>query len=364
MTHTIACDVTLPLGAFPLAVRFTSHARVTGIFGRSGVGKSSLLEAMIGLRPGARGRVVVDGRVWLDDTAGVCVPVEARDVGYVPQAGRLFPHLTVRGNLEAGERRARERDVDVASMRAHVLDVLELAPHLDKPVSVLSGGERQRVALARALCSAPRCLVLDEPLASLDVTLATRLLTFILRVREAFDVPMIVVSHAPLEIAALCEHVIALDAGRVIAEGTPHDVLADRAVLGEVQGRLRSVFRVEPVRGADDGSRVRIVGSDVEIVTRRAHVGAAAPWTLSIPADAVLLARDALSASTASNELRARVVHVTPHAPFGIVHLALAPGLPPLLAEVTDASLARLGIEVGADVRAVFKASSCALLEA
>jgi molybdate transport system ATP-binding protein len=198
----IEIDIQLPLASFTLNVQTTLREQVTAIVGRSGSGKTSLLESIAGLRPRARGRLVIDG----DDISAL--PPESRRVGYVPQDLALFPHLDVRGNLLFGG-------------SAHfddVLEMLELAPLLDRAPALLSGGERQRVALGRALMTAPRLLLLDEPLASLDHPLRDRILLLLRRVRD-LGIPMLYVTHQPDEAAAIATWSLLLDAGRIAAAG-------------------------------------------------------------------------------------------------------------------------------------------------
>ncbi len=229
-----------------------------------------MLEALAGLRKSARGRIEVGGRTWLDTARGLRLPPEARGVGYVPQEMLLFPHLDVLGNLRLGERRARRSSRRLDPER--VLEVLELSPLARRPARELSGGERQRVALGRALCSAPELLLLDEPLASLDLPLRRRILPYLLRVREEFAIPTLFVSHDPSEMTLLASEVTVLDAGRSVARGRPEAVFGgDAGGVGEVgegivnvlEGRVESVgeslarIEIEPglvVAAADDGS--------------------------------------------------------------------------------------------------------------
>ncbi len=359
----LSCRVALPLGRFSLAVDFASTQQVTGVFGPSGAGKTSLLEAVIGLRRGAMGRIALGDEVWLDSARGVRLAPEKRDVGYVPQAGLLFPHLTVCGNLAVAERRARARGIDVVGARREIVDVLELGPLLEQPARVLSGGERQRVALARALCSGPRLLVLDEPLASLDVAMQRRLLPFLCRVREAFSVPMLLVSHSPLEINALCDRVLAMQDGVVVSEGRPMDVLSSvslRAASGPA--RPCAVFEVEARGHTSSAMQVRLSGSEVVVTVRGRHEDLGPRMLLSVPADAVILALAPPRELTAANVLAATVTQIDVKRPFAIVHCDLGVGLPPLLSEVTEDSLTRLRIGVGTALHAVFKASSCELV--
>lgn len=214
----------VPLDKFALEVDCQASQRVTGLFGPSGSGKTTWLEAMAGLRRKTQGRVTCGDAVWLDSEGGINLPPEERGVGYVPQDHLLFPHLNVRGNLEAGARRAVREGHDYEAVFKEAVRVLELEDLLERSVAGLSGGERQRVALGRALCSGPRLLMLDEPLASLDIPLRRRILPFLRRVRDSFQIPILIVSHNPVELQALCDEVIALREGQVIAQGNATEV--------------------------------------------------------------------------------------------------------------------------------------------
>lgn len=209
--------VRAPLGPFTLAVDLAAAARVTAVFGASGAGKTSLLEIVAGLRRPVSGRVLLNGRVLDDAEASVHLPPRRRRVGYVPQDDTLFPHLPVAANL--GYARAAP-----PSAAARVADVLELAPLLSRRPGGLSGGERRRVALGRALLSAPEVLLLDEPLTGLDAPLKERVLSYLVRVRDTFAIPMLYVSHAPEEVLSLAEDVLVLEHGRVVTRGRPSDV--------------------------------------------------------------------------------------------------------------------------------------------
>ncbi len=225
-------DVRLPLAGFALEVDVTLRGRVVALFGPSGGGKTSLLEVVAGLRRPERGRVEVAGRGLGGDAAsGRWVPPEARRVGYVPQEGALFPHLSVRANVLYGCRPRRGEAAAAPGAErtpfslGSVVDTLEIGPLLARPsVAGLSGGERQRVALARALLAGPELLLLDEPLAGLDAALKARVLPYLVRVRDEFAVPMLLVTHAPAEVMALCDEAVVLERGRVMAQGHPRDL--------------------------------------------------------------------------------------------------------------------------------------------
>ncbi|HVE72199.1 MAG TPA: ATP-binding cassette domain-containing protein [Thermoanaerobaculia bacterium] len=193
-------EVVLPLAHFTLEVSLELDARTTALYGPSGAGKTSVLELIAGLRAPQSGRIELHGRDVTD------LPPRLRRVGYVPQDDALFPHMTVRQNVFYS------RGVKPA---AHVLDVLEIAPLLDRDVRRLSGGERKRVALARALLSDPEVLLLDEPLSGVDVALRDRVLEYLLRVREEFPVPAIYVTHQMAEVEAICDEIVQLERGRV-----------------------------------------------------------------------------------------------------------------------------------------------------
>ena len=212
----------LPLARFTLEVDATLDGRVTAIFGASGAGKTSLLEVIAGLRRPSAGVVRIDGVTLTDAGARSFVAPERRAVGYVPQEGALFPHLSARRNLLYGCDAARPRPSGLTF--DHVAAVLELSPLVDRAVGTLSGGEKQRIALGRALLAAPRLLLLDEPLAGLDAPLRERLLPYLARVRDEFAIPMLYVTHSPDEVVALCDDVLVIAAGRVAARGRPIDL--------------------------------------------------------------------------------------------------------------------------------------------
>lgn len=201
-------DVVLPLAHFELRVTADLSARSTAVFGPSGAGKTSLLEVIAGLRRPRAGRVFINDRVVFDER--VHVPSRERRVGYVPQDDALFPHLSVRRNVLYGARDDRAL--------AHVMQVLDITHVLDRGVQRLSGGERKRVALARALLANPEVLLLDEPLAGLDVELRTRVLDYLVRVRDEFPIPIIYVTHLLDEARAICEEIVVLDRGQVVRQ--------------------------------------------------------------------------------------------------------------------------------------------------
>jgi len=210
-------DVTKQLGEFTLAASFASEGRVTGLFGASGAGKTSLINMIAGLLRPDRGTIAIDGEM-LDDTAkAVHVPAWRRRIGYVFQDARLFPHLDVAENLDYGRRM--NRLGDDSEQRRRVAELLDIGHLLDRRPGKLSGGERQRVALGRALLSKPRLLLLDEPLGSLDEGRRAEILPYLVRLRDEARIPMVYVSHDPAELRQLATQIVMLHRGRVTAFG-------------------------------------------------------------------------------------------------------------------------------------------------
>jgi molybdate transport system ATP-binding protein len=208
----ITLDFRLAQGDFTLELHETLGAGITALFGPSGAGKTTTLDAIAGLRTPTRGKIVVGERT-LFEFGKIDLPPHQRRVGYVPQDPALFPHMNVRRNVLYGRRPGQRLALET------VTQVLEVGTLLDRRVADLSGGERQRVALARALMSAPDVLLLDEPLAAVDVERRRRILPYLLRVRDDLRVPVVYVSHDRAEVDRLADRVIVMDAGRVVDRG-------------------------------------------------------------------------------------------------------------------------------------------------
>src|SRR5437868_3295925 len=210
-------DVSKQLGEFSLQASFASEGRVTGLFGVSGAGKTSLINMIAGLLRPDRGGIDIDDETLDDTAAGVHVPAHRRRIGYVFQDARLFPHLDVRQNIDYGRRM--NRLADDHAQRARVTDLLDIGSLLDRRPGKLSGGEKQRVALGRALLSRPRLLLLDEPLGSLDEERKAEILPYLVRLRDHSAIPMIYVSHSADEVRTLATQVLIVQQGRIAARG-------------------------------------------------------------------------------------------------------------------------------------------------
>jgi len=213
----LAVDVEKSLGALQLKVRFQAAGGATALFGPSGAGKTSVVNMIAGLLTPDRGAIALDGTVLFDAAAKIDLPPHLRRIGYVFQEGRLFPHMSVRQNLDYGRRvSGGPRDPKDLARIAALLDIGHL---LDRRPRLLSGGERQRVAVGRALLMRPRLLLLDEPLASLDVAHKREILPYLVRLRDEAGIPIVYVSHTPAELRRIATTVVRLDAGRVVGAG-------------------------------------------------------------------------------------------------------------------------------------------------
>jgi molybdate transport system ATP-binding protein len=210
-------DVAKQLGDFSLRAAFSSEGRVTGLFGASGAGKTSLINIIAGLLRPDRGLVTLDGDTLDDTSGGIHVPPHRRRIGYVFQDARLFPHLDVRQNLDYGRRMNRFADEPV--QRKRVVDLLDIGHLLARRPGQLSGGERQRVAFGRALLSRPRLLLLDEPLGSLDEGRKVEILPYLVRLRDEAGIPMVYVSHDAAELRQLATQIVLLRHGQIAAFG-------------------------------------------------------------------------------------------------------------------------------------------------
>lgn len=219
--------IRLPLAGFTLEIDAALDQPITGIFGPSGAGKTSLLDLIAGLRRPLAGKLRLDHALLCDAEARTHLPPRLRRIGYVPQDLALFPHLTVRANLLYGHCADRAAADGIFTL-VHVAEVMEIAPLLGRDVITLSGGEQQRVAFARALLSAPRLLLLDEPMSSLDARLKARLFPYLRRIRDEFHIPLIYVSHDASELIALCDEVLLLERGRLIERAKPEALLNSR----------------------------------------------------------------------------------------------------------------------------------------
>ncbi|MEL6572152.1 MAG: molybdenum ABC transporter ATP-binding protein [Pseudomonadota bacterium] len=337
-------DIRAQLGALHLNVRFQVPSGVTVLFGASGAGKTSVVNAIAGLlRPDA-GRIALGGRVLFDGATQV-LP-HRRKVGYVFQDARLFPHMTVEQNLAYG---GRHRFDDL-------VELLGLRGLLARRPAGLSGGEKQRVALARALMSAPDVLLLDEPLAALDGPRKAEVLPYLQALARSAGVPVVYVTHAMAEVIQLADRIVIMDAGSVAMQGLLEAVLADPASARFFAKRDGGAILPCTVARHDAG--VTVLASAAGEVLLPGTLGTiGGPMRLSVPAQDVILSKVPLEGQSALNMLEAKITEIGP-LPNGNLAVSLMAGAAPLWAEVTPMSVAKLGLAPGQVVHAVFKATA------
>ena len=346
-------DVERSLGRFHLRARLQAGAGVTALFGRSGAGKSMLTHVIAGLLRPDRGRVSVGGETLYDSERGIDVPAHRRRVGYVFQDGRLLPHLTVRHNLLYG-RLFRRGDGGFVDLH-QVVDLLGLEYLLERRPAHLSGGEKQRVAIGRALLANPRLLLMDEPLAALDVHRKGEILQYVERLRDEVKIPIVYVSHAIEEVVRLADTVVVLSDGEVKAVG-PVDEVMGRLDLRPFTGRFEGGAVIEGRVAAQDLdyglSTVRFPGGELIIANLDALVGE--PVRVRIRSRDVVLATAPPSGLSALNVLKGSVTEIRESG--GAADVVVKVGEATVVARVTRKALDQLGLAEGREAYAIVKA--------
>ena len=324
---------------------------VTALFGHSGSGKTTLLRCIAGLERAPHGRLVVNGELWQDDTHWV--PPHKRPLGYVFQEASLFAHLTVLGNLRYGMRRvvgAQRINLDAA------IELLGIGPLLDRKPDHLSGGERQRVSIARALALSPRILLMDEPLAALDLHRKQEILPYLERLHSELDIPVLYVSHAPDEVARLADHIVALEGGRALACGPLVDTLS-RLDLPIRLGEDTCVVLDATVAERDAAwhlARVAFPGGSLWVRDGGHPLGHAV--RVRILARDVSIALHRVADTSILNCLPALVDQLAPDDHPALMLLRLKLGASPLIARLTQRSAAELRLAPGDKVWVQIKA--------
>jgi molybdate transport system ATP-binding protein len=329
---------------------------IIALFGRSGSGKTTLINIISGLSVPDAGDIRLDDEVLTDTRTGVAVPVEHRRIGYVFQDARLFPHLNVAGNLRYGEKRSRAAPRVIGF--DEVVALLGLAQLLLRRPRELSGGERQRVALGRALLSQPRLLLLDEPLASIDVARREEVLPYLEALRDTLAIPMVYVSHQFDEVLRLATHVVLLEAGKVLAQG-PVNELSLRPELQSVVGPdlVGAVLEGVVVRlDADTGSADLAVGRGTLVVSLR-DVPLGSRVRLQLLARDVILATQPVQGLSVRNALASTVTAIS-NDDYGAVLVRLDVGGETVLARITQNAQRALNLRPGDAVWTLVKAVS------
>ncbi len=349
-------DLQQRLGDFELRAKFASNAPVVALFGRSGAGKSSVVNLLAGIAKADHGRIALNGEVLLDTACGIDVPPEARRIGYVFQDGMLFPHLSVRRNLAYGEKlvTAGDRYID----RDKVITLLGLEEFLERKPANLSGGEKQRVAIGRALLTSPRLLLLDEPLASLDSTRKSEILQYIELLRDEFRIPIVFVSHAVEEVTRLADEIVLLDRGQVTATGSVEAIMG-RLDLKPLTGRYEAGAVIEAVVASHDIANDLVTlafnGGSFIVPGVGALIGERV--RLRVRARDVSIATSKPSGISILNTLPGTLIEISDES-GPIIDVRIRIGEAVLIARITRYSARQLSLAVGLPVYALVKAIS------
>ncbi|MEW5729761.1 MAG: molybdenum ABC transporter ATP-binding protein [Pseudomonadota bacterium] len=345
-------------GAFLVDLDLAAGRGVTALFGRSGSGKTSVINMVAGLSRPDSGRIAVDGRVLFDAAAGIDLPPEKRRLGYVFQDARLFPHLSVRANLAFGRDRVPAAERAVAF--DDVVEVLGIGHLLDRRPAGLSGGEKQRVAIGRALLASPRILLMDEPLAALDAARKAEVLPFIAALSRRFGVPILYVSHSMDEVLRLADTLVLIDEGRAAAVGGVEELLS-RPDLRPLTGRYEAGAVITATVAGHDAtygvSRLAFAGG--MLTAARIELPVGTPVRVRIHARDIALAIDAPQRISVRNVLPCVVTSVA-EGPGHLVDVMLRCGDTALWSQITLQAQAQLGLVPGMKVQALIKAVTIA----
>lgn len=350
---TLTVQIRHRLGEFCLDAGFDAEGGVTALFGRSGSGKTSLVRAIAGLVRPDEGRIVLDGDVLVDSKRGIFIPRHRRRFGYVFQEARLFPHLSVQGNLTYGRWFAPRGAVPESLER--VVALLGIGHLLDRRPANLSGGERQRVAIGRALLSAPRLLLMDEPLAALDEERKAEILPYLERLRDETRVPIVYVSHAVHEVAQLADRVVAMSGGRVTAVGPVSDVLSGPSLSAAVDRREAGSVLSGTVEAFDPAHRLASIRlKSNTLLLPNAEVGPGKTVRVHIPARDVMIATEKPTGISALNILEGTIETIVPDG-GGMITVRIGCGGDIVHARITALSGERLELQTGKTVFAIIK---------
>lgn len=353
---SLAVEIKQKFQGFAVDVAFEAPPGVTVLFGSSGSGKTTVIEAVAGLSKPDVGRVVVKDRVLSDTKRGIWVPPHKRQLGYVFQEGRLFPHLSVRQNLLFGTYFTRRRGGGESLKK--VVDILGLGDFLERRPLGLSGGEKQRVAIGRALLARPQLILADEPLAALDEARKAEILPYLEALRDEFSVPILYVSHSIAEVARLATTVVALHNGRVSRVGPAAEVLGDPSFTPAGVRSVGAVLDARIIAHHTDGLS-ELDASGVSLLLPKLPHPVGHRVRVRVAAHDVILSRDEPKGLSALNIMPGTVLAVRAgDGPGAIVSLETAAGR--ILARVTRRSALALGLEEGVQCYAVVKSVAVA----
>ncbi len=351
----IEVDITLPRKNFDVIIKESFSNGITGIYGPSGSGKTSLLHSISGLEMPGSGYISIEDRMVFHSEKKINIPVEKRNIGYVFQEGRLFPHMTVEKNLLYGFKKHSKSKVKFNE----VVDLLNLGHILHSKPSQISGGERQRTALGRSLLSSPDILLLDEPFSAVDTNLRSQILPFILKIQRKVQVPVLVVSHDLPDLLKMTNTLFIVREGRCVGHGEYHDLLkmdsvSDIIVSDTLVNSINmKVLKVKPEKGLTilgtekDGGEVRI-----KCEKSNGHYQEGQDIKIFINADDIALSTEKLPNISIQNQIEGVITDVVQH---GSISLCIVDAGFKLIVEVTTESQKRMEFKVGSKVWCLFK---------
>ena len=343
-------------GSFELDLAFESKGPLTAIFGASGSGKTTLVNAIAGLIRPRHARILVGGTVLTDTGAGIAVPPHRRRIGYVFQDARLFPHLSVEGNLGYGQWFTRR--AERYASRTQILELLGIGHLLARKPRDLSGGEKQRVAIGRALLASPRLLLMDEPLASLDQKRKDEIMPYLERLRDETGIPIVYVSHSVAEVMRMASDVAVLSEGRLLAFGPASDIARRLDLIpAEERGEGGAIIDMTVAAHEEGFGMTRLTAPAGDIYVPGFIGPPGAPARVRIRARDVMLATEEPRNISALNILRGTVAEMS-DAGFSSVNVTLDCSGAAILARITRKSAAGLGLAPGRAAYAVVKAVS------
>lgn len=354
---SLSVDIRHDLGELTVEVAFEAPGGITALFGRSGSGKTTVINAVAGLLTPRSGRIALHSELLFDSASKINVPPHHRRLGYVFQDARLFPHLSVLRNLTYGARFAPHGSSGPAL--DEVADLLGITALLPRHPGTLSGGEKQRVAIGRALLSHPQMLLMDEPLAALDTARKDEILPYLEQLRDVTGLPILYVSHSVAEVARLAATVVVVDRGQVVQVGTAEQVFSDPAMVRQLGLReAGSVLPATVTRHHPDGlTELSVSGGSLFLPQMRLPPGA--KTRVRVLAQDVILSRELPTGLSALNILPATVRDIRAGGgPGVVVQLQCNDDL--LLARITRRSAKALGLEPGVACHAVIKSVSVA----
>lgn len=354
---SLSIELSHQMADFEVSVKFEAPPGITVLFGRSGAGKTTVINAVAGLINPDAGRISLDNTVLFDSDRNVNLPAHKRQLGYVFQDGRLFPHLSVQANLTYGRRFNAPRPN--SPTLEEVSDLLGIIPLMDRRIGALSGGEKQRIAIGRALLSHPRMLLMDEPLASLDGARKAEILPYLEHLRDHTNIPILYVSHSMTEVARLATTVVVLENGQIVRAGAAEQVLSDPDMVRQLGVReAGSVLPATILRHHDDGlSELEFSGG--RLLLPRMDAAAGAQTRVRILAQDIILSVTAPTDMSALNILPVQIIAIRDGTGPGVI-VQMQCGDERLLARITRRSANRMNLKTGDRVHAIIKSVSIA----